>query len=473
MGTQNCKYHPDVPARWECRHCQINFCKTCIPQQDERYTPSCPVCQRQLFSLGSGNLVTPFWKRLGKFFLYPLRLNSLLFIGLLTIIGVILSTSLIGLLFTIVLLFVFLKYCFSVIENTACGHLEPLPVSQLMLSREMELPFKFFVLLIAIGIGIGIIGQFLGPIPMLIAMVVSNIALPANVMVLAIEHSIFAALNPAVVFSVIFRIGAPYLFLIFLLMLLQGSQVVSQKILISLVPQEALAALISFVSMFFTVVMAHLLGYVLYQYHEVLGYQVEKEEESDNKKNPSQVALPQELRTAEILVHEGKHQEAAKILADYLRHNPTDKEANTRYLKLLQLTGDKKELIAKAQKYISYLFAQNDPSYALSVFHRIHDAEPTFRPAQPDERLAIARSLQQSGNYRAAVSILNNLHVDFPNYKNIPEAYLLVAKGLCEGLNLDSKAKKVLQFLMQKYPDSELQDEIKSYYQVVNQLGTH
>ena len=469
MGSLNCKYHPDIPARWQCAHCQIDFCKQCINQVDERYLPSCPVCQRQLQSLGSANLIAPFWSQPGKFFHYPMQLNSLLFICLLTFIGVLLSGSFFGFLFTIVLGFIFLKYCFAVIEDTAVGHLKPLPVTQAMVSMEMELPFKFFVMLIAIFFGQQWIGSHLGFMAFIIALLISTLAMPANIMVLAMEHSLLSALNPLVVFPVIFRIGAPYLFLWLLLFLLQVSEATTLNVLVNILPYEAAYSVFLFTNMFFSVVMAHLLGYVLYQYHEKIGFRIEQE--ADNfAKDSSLVDIPQELRASEVLIHEGKHNEALKILADFLKNNPADKAANNRYLKLLQITGDKKQLFDKAQKYISYLFAQNDPSSALSIFHRIHQFDSSFRPVQAEERLSIARRLHQGGNARAAVSVLNNLHVDFPTYNKIPEAYLLAAKGLCESLNQDAKAKKVLQFLLQKYPDSELQEEINSYYNIISQL---
>ena len=472
MGTQNCKYHPDVPARWSCEHCQIDFCKTCIKQENSRYLPDCPVCKRQLQSLGSGNLITPFWLRLGKFFLYPMQMYALLFISILTIIAVVISGTFTGFLITVVLALVFMKYCFAVIEDTALGHIKPLPVSNAMISSEMELPFKLFAMIAAIQFGLHWVGVHLGLIPYLIALIISNLAVPANIMVLAMEHSFFAALNPVVVFPVILRIGAPYLFLCLLLFLLQISEMTTLRTLLHILPYSSAYAVFLFTTMFFTVVMAHMLGYVLYQYHEKLGFVIQNEaNEVDTKSKASQPPLSSEIRTAEILVQEGKHKEAIDQLSKYLVNNPSDREANIRYLKLLVITGDAEQLFSKAQKYISYLFAQKKFTQALSVFLIVHQAHKKFQPAQADERLVIAKLLQQGGQAKAAVAILNNLHGDFPSFKKIPEAYLLVAKTLCEQLNDDKKSRQVLQFLMQKYPENTLQHEINEYYNVVNNLA--
>ena len=71
MPAVNCKYHPTTPARWQCNHCHISFCPSCVTQKDSLAVPDCPVCRRACDSLGAENLITPFWLRLNMFFIYP------------------------------------------------------------------------------------------------------------------------------------------------------------------------------------------------------------------------------------------------------------------------------------------------------------------------------------------------------------------------------------------------------------------
>ncbi len=471
MSKVNCKYHSDIPARWACRNCQINFCKACIKDDGHGRDPHCPVCRQQLDSLGSANLVTPFWQRLGKFFLYPLDPQALLFLIVLTILTIILSGGFIGLLFYLVISIVFIKYCYAVLEDTARGHLKPMPISKGLINDEMEVAFKQFIMLAAIFAGNAAVLKHLGVFMFFISISITYLALPANIMVLAMEHSLFAALNPVIVFSVIRRIGAPYLLLYFFMFMLSIASGTMMDILVSIFDINTAYAFTIFTSMYFTVVTFHLMGYTLYQYHDELGYNIDIEaDEFDNKQKTIKDNINPELREIEILIQEGNLDEATKRTEIYIQQNPTDDDAHKRYLNLLILTGNIDKLNKQAQKYISALLKQNNSSQAMQIFLKVHEKNISFRLADPRERHEMAQLLMKNGYGKAAISQLNNLHNEFPDYEGIPAAYLLVAKILCEQLNNDTKAKSVLQFLLSNYPDSHNKQEICDYLNTVEGL---
>ena len=136
MPAVNCKYHPSTPARWSCQHCQISFCPGCVTEDSARQAPACPVCKRHLQSLGSENLITPFWARLREFFIYPAYPGPLLLIMALTSISFLIglvpaawTVSFKLLIWRIELIYVFLfpfivlflNYAYNVLEDTAHG----------------------------------------------------------------------------------------------------------------------------------------------------------------------------------------------------------------------------------------------------------------------------------------------------------------------------------------------------------------
>ena len=306
MAKINCKYHPTIPARWACRNCQINYCKSCVNKEISSRGPHCPVCHQQLDSLGSANLITPFWQRLGQFFLYPLHPFSTIFLIVLTILSVMLGTGLMPFLFNLVISIVFIKYCYAVLEHTARGHLKPMPISAGLVNDEMELPFKQFVMLAAIFAGNAAVLKHFGIFLFFISISITYLALPANIMVLAMEHSLFAALNPVIVFSVIRRIGLPYLFLYFLMFLLSIASATLMGILDSIFSDTIAYAVTLFASLYFSVVTFHLMGYTLYQYHDQLGHEIDIEaDEFDKKQKAIQQSINPELRKIEILIQEG------------------------------------------------------------------------------------------------------------------------------------------------------------------------
>ncbi|THB63312.1 MAG: hypothetical protein D6B27_12455, partial [Gammaproteobacteria bacterium] len=65
MAKTYCKYHPDTPARFHCKSCDIDICSLCYkPNDDEKSNVKyrCPICQRPISSLSMENVITPFWE---------------------------------------------------------------------------------------------------------------------------------------------------------------------------------------------------------------------------------------------------------------------------------------------------------------------------------------------------------------------------------------------------------------------------
>ena len=473
MAQITCKYHPQIPARWYCPSCQINYCKSCMPSDKTKRGPYCTVCKERLQSVGTGNAITPFWIRSGKFFLYPLHWIPLSFLIILTVLNAQFDTSLMGKLIQFAISIVFMKYAYAVLENTALGHLKPLPINANVINEELELPFKQILLIFAIGAANVSVFKTLGFNAFAVTVVISSVAFPANVMVLAMEHSFFSAFNPILVISLIKRIGAPYFLLTFLLLMLLSASGTMMNVLYSTVSYSNFVLISSFVSMYFMLTMSHLMGYTIYQYHEQIGYIIEQEDDEDvknKKKNP--VPSNPELRHFEILLQEGKTEEASQKITQIIRENPADHDARMLDLKFQKLLGDMPNYEKHAKKYISYLVAQDKLQEAAKTLNTILITMPTFKPENANERYELAIILKQAGQNKAAVSIVNNLHIDFPDFKKLPEAYFMAAKILCDNLGNDKQAKDILKFLLLKYPDSELKSEIKEYINILNNLSS-
>lgn len=473
MATVTCKYHVQTPARWACEHCQINFCVDCVakPKQADK-PPRCPVCDKDLTSLGAGNVVVPFWYRLGKMFLYPAYPAPLIL--MLVITGLfylfVFFPFPIGPLLDLVLFVVFFKYAYVSLEDTAHGHMTPRELSNEALTDNMVLPFKQFVLMAALGgVNFTIFDMF-GSAMGWLAYIVINFALPASTMVLAMEHSFFKAFNPLLVFTVIQRIGLSYLLMFGLINLLSGAAGIIPGMLHNVISPTIAALIYTFTGMYFILIIFHLMGYLLYQYHEELGYTVEVETDVHAVTNKGPYVGP-ELRAVEILIAEGKTQEAAQRLSQIIADTPGDIEARDRVLKLARLINDNALHTRQAQDYISYLFHENKIGMATKIYQDCVAFDKQFRPARPNERVEIAKMLKANSQAKAAVAILGNLHTEFPSFDGIPTAYLMVAKLVCEQFADDQKARQILQFLQKYYPNHATAAEVNEYMAVVDKLA--
>ncbi len=472
MARIFCKYHPTVPARWTCRACGIDFCHRCM-QAEGSDTPHCPVCHQAAESLGSGNVIEPFWQRLQAIFAYPLQLHPLLFMLGLTVLGVLIESvagrTLVGwLVGEIVLYVVFLKYAYVVLERTAAGHLDAVPVTWEAIATELELPFKqFFILFLIYAINASLANS--GHTGLLfLSMFLSALLLPASIMVLAIEHSLLSAINPVILLDVMRRIGPPYLLLwLFLFLLMSGSGEV-RGMLLAYLPSAFAVPIGGLVSYYVTLVIFHLLGYTIYQYHEELGFHVEQDFEAEAEPEATP-AIPG-LREVEILFHEGKLDEAKDRLLALVTREPGEMAYRERLHRLLVHTRDIEGLRRHSADYVSRLLLHGKPSEALRVFTDAYRLDREFKFGDAKQRHRMAELLANNGQDRAALALLNNLHRDFPKYEGVPEAYLLVARILSEKFNQDDRARQVLDFIESRYPDSPVLGEVRTYRRVIEQV---
>jgi len=85
--TISCKNHPTQAAQWQCDRCLENTCPQCVDRREKGYQfPNeflyfCSKCNVEVRWLGAGNIVGPFWKRLPRFFTYPLHPRPLILLA--------------------------------------------------------------------------------------------------------------------------------------------------------------------------------------------------------------------------------------------------------------------------------------------------------------------------------------------------------------------------------------------------------
>ena len=477
MAKSFCKYHPDVPARWVCRQCQINFCKHCIQIENDE-NPTCPVCGQHAESLGAANLIRPFWYRIPQFFLFPLQFPPLLFMLLLTVLSIVVNKvpseiMPFGILIEIAMFMLFMKYAYVVLEHTAQGYLQAQRIRGKLITENLETPFKQLFIVYVFFIGLSELSELDDKAPLYIGMLFTALIFPASIMVLAVEHRFLRAINPIVLMATIRRIGSAYFIMCaFLLMLLMSAMQVAD-IMVEYLPDSIYMPAGNFIIMFFALIMFNMMGYVLYQYHEKLGYQIHKEYNEPNDPDSWPHETEPELRSIEILFNEGKLDEAQTRLIKMIMVHPGNMQYRERLHRLMLARSDLKGLRDYSTDYIARLMLDNRPSEALRVFTDCYKLDKEFKFGNGRQRYEMAQLLNKNGQARAALNLLTNLHVDFPGYEGIPDAYMLVAKILCESFNEDKKARQILEFLQNKYPQHPRITQVKEYMTVVAGLAQH
>jgi hypothetical protein len=99
---------------------------------------------------------------------------------------------------------------------------------------------------------------------------------------------------------------------------------------------------------------------------------------------------------------------------------------------------------------------------ALALLARQREVEPAWLPASPSLRLALARGIHEQ-EPKVAVGLLKDLHDRHPDFSELGDAYLLLAKILAEQFGLAGKAEQYLRFVESQCRDAKLRKQVADY----------
>ena len=468
MANSVCKYHPDNRAAWLCQSCNINFCSNCITSSESE-AEVCPLCSKQLI-LVNKSAVTPFWDKISSFFRYPFYIPPLLIILVLTGINTLALNMSAGFLLQFGTLILFVKYFYVVMVDTAASRLQAKRLTWSIFSEELELPFKMLFVIFAYTLLNTSINNIVEDKYAFAISALSILIFPASVMLLAVKKSFIRSINPVDIFKLVKAVGPPYLVLCVFLFLLVSSLWASYQFLLPLISLNLYVPVSLITGMYFMLVIASMMGYVLYQYHTVLGYGEYIAIEKPNKLDVNNLDIGQKVK---ILLQEGKYTEAINALDYEIKLHPKNYNLRERLHKLVLSTKNNDGLQKYSADYVVRLLIDKKPTEAIRVFVECYKQESTFKIEGANNRYKLAHMLVKSGQSRAALSLLNDLHLDYPSFEGIPDAYLLVSRIMFEYFNHEDKAKKILGYVLNKYPEHPAYKNVKAYFDMLNNIAAH
>jgi tetratricopeptide (TPR) repeat protein len=393
---------------------------------------------------------TPLWHRMPGFFQYPLQTRALAVVLPAAALYLLLPPTFFGLLAFLVLSALLVKYLYEVLDHSSEGHLEPPPLSSEVLLEGYALPFKQLLVLYLAGSLIGVAfvygGVFLG----VVALIGIQLALPASVMLLATTRSFRSAIHPGLLLELIRTMGRTYWILYGCLVLLNLSSGSLAWALSGRVPGFVLDALVGFASLYFAVIMFHMMGYALFQHHAALGYE------------PAGQAVEEEPELAlyRQLLEEENYPAAREELQALLAQRPDDLELHRQLQRLCRLTGADAAGARHAVEFIARLLEGKRIREASEVYLEAVTVTPQLRPARPEHYLPLCRMLRDRGAHREAIALANGFHRRHPAHPDIPELYLLAAQIFHLELEQPARAAQVLGFLQTHFPDHPLQSQV-------------
>jgi hypothetical protein len=399
----------------------------------------------------SNNDIQPFWDVIPQFFLIPFKGAGLIALFLFTS----LATFFPHIFVLIAVFFVVIKYGMEILQNTAEGRLKAPELSFQVLNENYELPFKQLFLFLLPVLLLTQANSFIAFI------VISNIilfylfVLPASVMTLAYTHSFFSAINPFVLMSLIARIGWSYGILYVFLLFLNGGASAAYYFLVGDSP-DASIFLALFFQIYFAWVMYAMMGYVLYQYHEDIGYELPEDSIEDDEDSTI-------LASFHHLVETENYTAAQDELREIVLRDPDNLDLRIKFHKIVKMAGDNKQLTIHGTGLIKRLLEKRKWVDAVNVYLDCVKVDLEFKPESDVHYLPLAEEMRRMRLYKQAIKLSNGFHQRYPKSKQIPYLYLLVTKIFIEDLSLDEKAKPILSLLQKKYSDHEIALEVKRY----------
>ncbi len=473
-----CEYHSTKPAYWNCLKCGSYFCPDCIVTRKKggvlqnENIHLCPKCNIETTWVGVSNIIEPFWSRLPKFFTYPFSLQPLILIISLSIAGLILSKlSLIGLLLKIVLWGILFKYSFAALKTTAHGDLTPPKITSETISEDFMQVFKQIAIYIIIGFIFAWLIPTAGIVIAFLFLIFALLYVPAIIILLVTTNSLFHALNPVVFTRLAFRIGRGYFLMYFFLFLLGSAPAVLGQYIMNFLPTELFQLFFDFAKNYYTIISYHLMGYVILQYHQEIGYQVDYEDFKESTATTKEIKEDENiniLNKVNIMIKDGKLDEAISFIKDTTKTSPiTDITLSERYLNLLIMKKRKSEMLKHCITHLDLLAHKNIKNKTCDLYAKCLAMNPEFIPTS-FALFKIGSWLNETGKIKEAIKTYNSLTKAFPGDTLVPKAYYRCAQIFHDRLMDPSRAKKILSALIKKYPDNEIIPQAKNY---LNHLG--
>ncbi|WP_434988411.1 hypothetical protein [Xanthomonas melonis] len=401
-----------------------------------------------------------FWTRIPSIATYPLRGSALYALIALTLCSALLVLpGILKLVIAGVLGMATYTYAFDILRHTADGQPD---APRLGYDSFDSAVLRLILLAVALGIVIGVAAAIAGPFGLTLAYLGSMLLLPGMLISLAIDGSLRRALNPAVSIDMALRIGWPYLAAYGLLYVIQGSGTAAVFFALKYLPPLVREATVMMTSIWSLFASFHLLGYLVYQYHEELGY-VPSGGTAHERSDPDQRLLDE----ADHYLRDGHADEAFQALRGAVRSRAVSLAVHELYQRLLRQHHRNDELREHTRQYINRLLQEKQERRALALQREALDLDAAFTPLTPEQATVLAERAKMAGQFQLATDGLLAAIAAWPRDRMLPAWSLDAGLMLAERFGRDEQARAVLQQALEQCDDDARRAKLETALRAV------
>lgn len=406
----------------------------------------------------------PFHERWSQILRYPLQLGALSTIVALAIAHLVQHLPL-GFILDLLVWAAFFKYAFEVLRWSANGRAEAPEISLTVSDWVGRYAMMLMVLAEVIII---LLGFFFGYVAALVVGLLLMFAMPAMMTILALDESPLRALNPVAWLMITERIGRSYFVLVAFFCAAVIVQSVIAAFMTMLLPGLLVTPVVFFVVNYLMIVNFHLIGSVIHQHADALGYSGHVELHT-----LAPDAGPEEriLDSARRRAAEGDTRGAATLLREELAAHPRSLPLHDEYRHWLRESDDKAELAAHGRVVIPVMLAQNQDRRAIEVARECQVLDPAFALDDPADITRLAHAAAEAGQTQLALALLAGFHKRFRAHADIARNYLLAAKLWAERMNKHMQARAMLQQIKLTMPNDPAIPQVDAYLAYLDKVA--
>ena len=438
-----CKYHPGAEALWYCSHDGLYLCQQCVDgRNDSLIEARCLLCNQELESSEQGQ-GGPLWRQLDRYLRYPFAPVLLPLLVLWALLASLVPP--LPVMVPVVLLAGLPTWGFARAVMTLRSH----PGK----ARKSSAPGWDCLTDMA-----GWRAALLQALPALLVMVPAGLLIGAVGLLLvpafwlAIQAQGSEPGSYAAALTYIFSAPRDYAVAALLASVGWLLGVALVAVAVDVMPLPLAQGLAGALAAVWWLALACLCGDILARHGRLWGL------DQGGKK----VTTSLEERRQRVQLCAGRFDKVLLSTAKTLKSKKATVGDWQRYDRLLDITGRHDERRSAAPTYLEMLVVSGAWTEALALLARQRDVEPTWLPASPSLRLALARGIHEQ-EPKIAVGLLKDLHDRHPDFSELGDAYLLLAKILAEQFGLAGKAEQYLRFVESQCRDAKLRKQVADY----------
>jgi hypothetical protein len=308
----------------------------------------------------------------------------------------------------------------------------------------------------------------LGGGPGLVIGIFLCISMPAIAMTLAMEESISETLNPWKWITLMMGVGWSYLALMGLCLVIMFSGLWAVSAVAPKLPLPVALVAMGAILNYALVVAFHLMGYMLYQFHENLEFVPETISMARTEAAPDPASAP--LDEIGALVRDGKLEEATEKARVALRSSGASAALHAQYRKLLRASGNTAALLEHGRERLVWLIDNDDERGAVELLRDCQAIDPKFSPETPTQITKLAYMAERQNQPKAALPLVEGFGERFPKSQFVAQSCLLAAEILHEHMGKDDEACAILRQLKATIPDDPLMPEIDARLQSIERM---